>query len=86
MISDLLKEINGFAMSHQQLLLDLERARMTAEDLRVASISPYPNNLFIYPPRHLTWREFAEERMRSYDAAAPPTPPGLQVLYPQNVD
>ena len=63
MISDLQRGINGFAISHHQMLLDLERARMTAEDLRVRMISPHPNPLFIYPPQQLTWREFAEERV-----------------------
>ena len=47
----------------EEVTRDLERARMTAEDLRGAAFSPYG----IYPPtdpRHrlCTWREFGEER------------------------
>ena len=46
MISDLLKEINGFAMSHQQLLLDLERARMEREDhRRICKLLRYASEL-----------------------------------------
>ena len=47
----------------ETVLLDLERARMTAEDLRSAAISPYP----IFQPqdpryRLRTWREVGIER------------------------
>ena len=43
---------------------DLERARMTAEDLRGAAFSPYGTNVHTKDPRHrlLTWREFANDR------------------------
>ena len=53
----------------ETVLLDLERARMTAEDLRGAAFSPYGTN---YTPglrvrddpnwRYLTWREFGNDR------------------------
>ena len=48
----------------EQVLLDLERARMTAEDLRGAALSPYGTNVHTQDPRHrlLTWREFGIER------------------------
>jgi len=41
----------------------VERARMTAEDLRSAAVSPY-NDPWVgqAPPRFLTWREYARER------------------------
>ena len=50
----------------ETVLLDLERARMTAEDLRMtaenlrsAAISPYGTNVHTQDPRHrlLTWHE-----------------------------
>ena len=41
----------------EEVVRDLERARMTAEDLRGASISTYGN-----PPHIRTWREFGIER------------------------
>lgn len=42
---------------------DLERARMTAQDLRKATISPYRNSVHTRDPRRrpLTWREFAKD-------------------------
>ena len=48
----------------EHVLLDLERARMTAEDLRVAAISPYYTYAAPRGPRRrlMTWREFGTER------------------------
>ena len=48
----------------EQVLLDLERARMTAEDLRDVAISPFPKGIqFPFAPDphcpRLTWREIA---------------------------
>ena len=42
--------------------LDLERARMTAEDLRGKAFSPYGTNYSDPNWRFLTWREFANDR------------------------
>ena len=44
--------------------LELERARMTAEDMRSAHVSPYCTNFHTNDPRHrrLSWREFARGR------------------------
>ena len=49
--------------------LALERARMSAEDLRGAMASPYSNNFCTRNPRHhwLTWREFGQVRNRVCD-------------------
>ena len=48
----------------EHVLLDLERARMTAEDLRVAAISPYYTYAAPRGPRRrlMPWREFGTER------------------------
>ncbi len=44
--------------------LEMERARMSAEDARGAMVSPYCNNYHTTDPRyrHLSWREFGTER------------------------
>ena len=41
MISDMERHLNSFSCSHQQMLLDIERARMTAEDRRSALLYSY---------------------------------------------
>ena len=41
---------------------DLERARMTVEDMRGAAFSPYGTNYSDPNWRFLTWREFANDR------------------------
>ena len=48
----------------QRCRLDLERARMEAEDLRGAMLSPYGNQFGPSDPRYrsLTWREAFQER------------------------
>ena len=53
----------------EHVLLDMERARMTAEDLRVAAISPYYTYAAPRGPRRrlMTWREVA---IRQDDVAA----------------
>ncbi len=47
-----------------EVLRDMERARMTAEDWRGAMESPYGNNVHTRDPnyRMLSWREFGQER------------------------
>ena len=44
-----------------EVLREMERARMTAEDLRGAALSPYPAGINPHS-RCQTWREFAENR------------------------
>jgi len=58
----------------EEVIRDMERARMTAEDLRTASFSPYVTNktpgvLLRDDPnwRYQTWREFAVERNETCD-------------------
>ena len=47
-----------------QILLDMERSRMFAEDCRSAMASPYSAMAYSVPPftRTLSWREFGIER------------------------
>ncbi len=61
-IGDIGRHISGFLVRHELALLDLEWSRMTAEDLRSASISPYAAWHVDGTGRLLGWREFAEER------------------------
>ena len=46
----------------EEVRRELERARMTAEDLRGAAFSPYGTNYSDPNWRYLTWREFANDR------------------------
>ena len=48
----------------EEMMREVERARMTSEDLRAASISPYRTRTYTHGYSHcLTWREFAEDRV-----------------------
>ncbi len=62
-----LQEEQPAAMS--ELLLEMERARMSREDYRGAMESPYGNNPDTRDPnyRRLSWREFGEIRVTHLD-------------------
>ena len=45
-----------------QILLDMERSRMFAEDCRAAMVSPFETNGVPPYTRNLSWREFGIER------------------------
>ena len=49
----------------EELRREMERARMTVEDLCVRSVSPYGTYHMTTDPlyRRISWREFAEERL-----------------------
>ena len=66
-LSVILREEQPHALS--EVLREMERARMTAEDWRGKLESPYGNNSNTRDPhyRHLTWREFGEERNEMCD-------------------
>ena len=50
-----------------QILLDMERSRMFAEDCRAAMVSPYTTNGVPPYTRPLSWREFGTERNDKLD-------------------
>ena len=55
-----MSERAALAQRLEATTLAMERARMEAEDLRGAAVSPHPAGL--RGPPYLTWREFGEER------------------------
>ena len=69
-LSVVLREEQPHALS--EVLREMERARMTAEDWRGALESPYGNHSDTRNPdyRHLTWREFGQERNEMCDHLA----------------
>ncbi len=66
-LSVVLKEEQPHALS--EVLREMERARMTAEDWRGAMVSPYGNDSDTRDPhyRNLSWREFGQEKNEMCD-------------------
>ncbi len=61
----LARELAAARRANEELRREMERARMTVEDLRVRSVSPYGTYHMTTDPlyRRISWREFAEGRV-----------------------
>ena len=59
-------KVEALQAKFDETILEMERARMSAEDAQTAIISPYPD--VSHPGRYRSWREYAELQHAIFDS------------------